>query len=163
MKKLVVMSDTHVRPGVFRRVLNHEKQVDALFFTGDGGRDLEFLETEFPRLAVYQVHGNCDFGSLFPAEGLASFEGVLFFYTHGHNYNVKYELTELARAAAARGADVALFGHTHLPTLEQIDTVTLFNPGSAGAPRFSAPTYGVITVEKGKPPRFEHKQVPPHE
>ena len=65
-------------------------------------------------------------------DGLAAFDGVLIFYTHGHMYGVKYDLDTLADAASARGAEVALFGHTHIPHAETRSKVFLFNPGSCG-------------------------------
>ena len=70
---------------------------------------------------------------------------------------------DLARNAICRGADVALFGHTHCPDLVQLDKVTLFNPGSAAIPRSGRPTYGRITVEEGKAPVFEHLEMPDYE
>ena len=82
---------------------------------------------------------------------------------HGHQFDVKYTYEALARCAAARGADAALFGHTHLPDLVQIGGVTLFTPGSAALPRNSRPTYGRITVEQGKATVFEHLEMPDYE
>ena len=114
-------------------------------------------------MPVYPVHGNCDFGALEPGEGLAAFEGVLFYYVHGHQYNVKYSYDDLAWGAICRGADVALFGHTHCPDLVRLNKVTLFNPGSAALPRTGRPTYGRITVEEGKAPVFEHLEMPDYE
>ena len=61
-------------------------------FLGDGLYDLdtalELRKTPLP-CPVYRVRGNCDVGYPDPAEGLAPFAGVLFFYTHGHHYGVK--------------------------------------------------------------------------
>ena len=90
-------------------------------------------------MKVYAVAGNCDFGALEPLDGLAAFDQVVVFYTHGHMYGVKYNLDTLADAAAARGAEVALFGHTHKPIALQKNGVFLFNrvPAAAATP---APT-----------------------
>ncbi len=162
MKTILVLSDTHGSASAFARVLAKNPAADALIFLGDGWRDLDRVRDALP-LPVYSVAGNCDFGCLDPWEGLAAFEGVLFYYVHGHQYGVKYGVDDLARNAIARGADVALFGHTHCPDLVELGRVTLFNPGSAGMPRVGRPTYGRITVEQGKPPRFEHLQVPDYE
>ena len=64
-------------------------------------RDLEQALTFYPSLRAYAVAGNCDFGALEPLDGLAAFDGVVVFYTHGHMYGVKYDLDTLADAAAA--------------------------------------------------------------
>ena len=57
--------------------------------------------------------------------------------------------------ARITGAKSVVFGHTHEPCLELIDkTVTVMNPGSAGAPRLgNAPSVGIMELEPGIPPR----------
>ena len=115
MTKLLILSDSHGGSDAIARILKAEREnIDALIFLGDGLRDLELALTKYPRLRTYAVAGNCDFGALEPYDGLAAFDQVIVFYTHGHMYGVKYDLDTLADAAAARGAQVALFGHTHI-------------------------------------------------
>lgn len=162
MKTILVLSDTHGSASAFTRVAAKNPKADALIFLGDGCKDLEKVQEQLP-MPVYPVHGNCDFGALEPGEGLVAFEGVLFYYVHGHQYNVKCGYEDLARNAICRGADAALFGHSHCPDLVQLDKVTLFNPGSAALPRTGRPTYGRITVEQGKAPVFEHLEMPDYE
>ena len=65
-----------------------------------------------------------------------------------------------AEAAAARGAEVALFGHTHKPIALQKNGVFLFNPGSCGRCYTGPNTYGVMLLDKGKITSFAHKEVP---
>jgi predicted phosphodiesterase len=50
---------------------------------------------------------------------------------------------------------VIVYGHTHKPLLELVDkTVTVMNPGGAGAPRFGLlPRVGILELEAGIPPR----------
>ncbi len=52
-------------------------------------------------------------------------------------------------------AEIIVYGHTHKPLLELVDkTVTVMNPGSAGAARFGArPSVGIMELEPGIPPR----------
>ena len=158
MTKLLVLSDSHGGRAAIERVLMKEsKSIDALIFLGDGLRDLELALTLYPRLRAYSVAGNCDYGALEPTDGLAAFDGVVIFYTHGHMYGVKYDLDTLADAASARGAEVALFGHTHRRELVRgVGTAaTVFNPGSLR----DGGSYGVITIENGKC-SFTWKRVP---
>ena len=120
MTKLLILSDSHNSRLAIENILAAEADsIDALIFLGDGLRDLEQALTFYPSLRAYAVAGNCDFGALEPLDGLAAFDGVVVFYTHGHMYGVKYDLDTLADAAAARGANVALFGHTHIPVAEE--------------------------------------------
>ncbi len=149
MTKLLILSDSHNSEQAIRRIIKAEPDADALIFLGDGLRDLERALTSTPRLRVYSVAGNCDYGALEPLDGLAAFDRVVIFYTHGHMYGVKYDLDTLAEAAAARGADVALFGHTHSPFAEKRGDVFLFNPGSCGRCYIGPNTYGVMTLAQG--------------
>ena len=111
MTKLLVLSDSHGGRAAIERVLLKENaNIDALVFLGDGLRDLEQALTPYPRLRAYSVAGNCDYGALEPMDGLAAFDQTIVFYTHGHMYGVKYDLDTLTDAAAARGAELALFG-----------------------------------------------------
>ena len=66
----------------------------------------------------------------------------------------------MADAAAARGAEVALFGHTHKPIALQKNGVFLFNPGSCGRCYTGPNTYGVMLLDKGRITSFAHKEVP---
>ena len=160
MTKLLVLSDSHNSSGAVERILHAESDANAVVFLGDGLRDLEDALTLHPKMKVYAVAGNCDFGALEPLDGLAAFDQVVVFYTHGHMYGVKYDLDTLADAAAARGAEVALFGHTHKPIALQKNGVFLFNPGSCGRCYTGPNTYGILTLADGKVVSHEHKEVP---
>lgn len=155
--KLLIVSDTHGDLRALRRAAEREQDAAAVIFLGDGLRDAEGLQDERPALRLYTVCGNCDLAACAPPGALAPFGGVLFYYTHGHLYGVKSGLTELAEAAAARGAQAALFGHTHRPTLEKRGGVLLFNPGALSSRRGEG-NYGIATVQDGAV-RFEHRQL----
>ena len=103
MTKLLILSDSHNSTGAVERILHAESDATAVIFLGDGLRDLEEALTFYPKMKVYAVAGNCDFGALEPLDGLAAFDQVVVFYTHGHMYGVKYDLDTLTDAAAARG------------------------------------------------------------
>ena len=157
MTKLVIVSDIHGAIGRLKRMLEQEPDLDYLIFLGDGERDMSQIKDVVPQRKVYSVRGNCDYLGESPLEGLAAFDGVLFFYTHGHSYRVKYDLDYFTSVVQSRGADVGLFGHTHTPLVmdeEFHDLPTLFNPGSLG---FGA-SYGVILCDKGKV-SFSHRHV----
>ena len=133
MCKILVISDVHGRQRDLRWVLQNET-ADAMFYLGDGLYDLNAaleLRREPVPYPIYRVAGNCDVNYSEPSEGLAPFGGVLFFYTHGHHYGVKMGSERLAECAGERGADVALFGHTHRRELVRgVGTAaTVFNPG----------------------------------
>ncbi len=160
MKKIVIASDSHGSADALRRILRAEPDAHSFIFLGDGYRDLEGLQEEFPAVRFYWVLGNCDWSEQGLAEGLLPLEGLLFFYTHGHEYHVKSSLLSLTYAAQSKGADVALFGHTHQPVQDSMNGVILFNPGSVGRDFRGHPSYGVALCDQGKV-QLEHKEVPP--
>ena len=149
--KLLVFSDTPNSPSRLLDVAGREKGVTALFHLGDGPHDADLLADLYPAIPLYRVRGNCDYASFDPDEGITPFGGVLFYYTHGHLLGVKQDLWQLARRAKKAGAQVALFGHTHLPLCESREGIQLFNPGSLNVPRSGRGSYGVITLQEGKP------------
>ena len=159
MCKILVISDVHGRLRDLRWVLNNET-ADAMFYLGDGLYDLNAvleLRKEPVPYPIYRVAGNCDVNYSEPSEGMAPFGGVLFFYTHGHHYGVKMGSERLAESAGERGADVALFGHTHRRELVRGVgmAATVFNPGSLR----DGGSYGVITIHDGQC-EFSWKRVP---
>ncbi len=155
---LLVISDTHGKEDRLTDVLRRSR-ADGLLFLGDGLRDLSVLPEE---LFCRAVRGNCDFfGRDVPETRLETFGAYRIFMTHGHRYGVKYSPEGVIAAALAADADVALYGHTHLPELHQFaaGTVlcgktlarpfTVMCPGSLGDPRDGAPTFGTLTLRDG--------------
>ena len=51
-------------------------------------------------------------------------------------------------AAKEYGAQVLLFGHTHVPLVDNDGSLLTLNPGAAGDPLH--PTCGVLTIENGE-------------
>ena len=149
--RIAVFSDSH---GVKEPMLAaiEEQKPDVVLHLGDYVRDAEAIAAYFPSLDLRYVRGNCDAYSRSDAEEnlLFNADGVRIFMTHGHRYNVKLGYESLANAAHFSGAQLALFGHTHIPH-EEYDPesgIYLFNPGSIGDHR--RPSYGVLTVEGDK-------------
>lgn len=59
-------------------------------------------------------------------------------------------IEDLKREALARGADVAMFGHTHIPLIEYGDGIVVMNPGSISYPRQEGkrPSYILMDIDK---------------
>ena len=57
--------------------------------------------------------------------------------THGHNQHVERGVDILKYWALQNEADVVLYGHTHVPVVEQSSQMTILNPGSISRPRQS--------------------------
>ncbi len=151
MKKILVLSDLHGTISCAESALKSHPEYDTVFFLGDGIAKIALLQKEYPR-QWHLVRGNCDLSSdgAFPEEALIELEEHRIFLTHGHRYFVKHGEEKLRAAAAARSADIALYGHTHLPAAhyDAASGIHLFNPGSIGAPYDGKFTYGLLTLSK---------------
>ena len=144
--RIMVASDTHGRWGKLSDAVQVQTKAEVVIHLGDGADDLENVRYEYPEKMMIGVAGNCDFMSPLPAFDMITIEGKKIFFTHGHIYNVKYGYERVIEAARQRGADICLFGHTHVPVAEYHDGLYLMNPGSLGHPYDGRPTYGVIEI-----------------
>jgi len=135
--------------------LRLHSDADVVFFLGDGLDDIESLAAEDESKMWVAVRGNCDFsgvfrGKLVPKTEEITVGGYKIVLTHGDLYGVKGTTEQLSALACERGADVVLFGHTHLPYEAYISDAQkphyLFNPGSISS--YNA-TYGIITLDGG--------------
>ena len=150
--RLGVISDTHgmLRPQVF----DVFREVDHILHGGDVGRGdlLVELRTLAPVTAVY---GNCDafdLRSQLAQVAELELDGFSIVVTHGDQFGSP---NPAKLHEAFPHAEVIIFGHTHRPLLDLVDkTVTVMNPGGAGAPRFGIlPSVGILELEAGIPPR----------
>ena len=76
------------------------------------------------------VRGNNDFFSGLPGEEEFMIGGYHIFITHGHGYYVSMGEERLKQEARGRGADIAMYGHTHRPFYEKEKDLITLNPGS---------------------------------
>lgn len=148
--KILIVSDSHGDWRGLQRMVEQE-QPDQVLHLGDLLSDAQKLSFACPDTPVEAVVGNCDgWVARGETERILSYEGVRFFLTHGHGYQVKSTLGYILRAGRQAGADVVLFGHTHKALLEQqSDGMWLVNPGTAGGVHAEA-AYAVAQVEAGK-------------
>ena len=149
MKKILVLSDTHNNRINIDRALKKFNDYDSIIHLGDHTKDADYIKT-LTHKKVYSVRGNCDLYSTSPKEIVVNAEGVKILAVHGHKQGVKMSLLRLGLHAAENQADIALFGHTHIPTEELFQNVILFNPGSLGEPRGRRPSVGIITIDGNK-------------
>ena len=145
--KILVLSDSHGSVGSMERAAALVRP-DAIIHLGDCWRDAEELHERCPRIPLEQVPGNCDFGRFEAQERLLFFEDKRVLIAHGHTMHVKYGLLSAQYRAQEMGADILLFGHTHVPLVENGGTLMLLNPGSIGDR--AHPTYGVLEWRNGQ-------------
>lgn len=146
--KILVFSDSHGRVSGMLDAVEREKP-DAIFHLGDLADDGEQVRFAYPNIPFYAVEGNCDRFSRGDFEGVARLAGKTIFYLHGHTKGVKVNTDRAVLTAFDLGADILLYGHTHRPDVQRVDTLLVVNPGAAMNGRAAALEWrdgGEITV-----------------
>lgn len=141
--RIVVFSDSHRRvSNVLKIIERHKDNADLFIFLGDGNNDVDEALMMYPDIKIERVSGNCDFSSAYPSSKIIEFGGKRLLITHGHPYYVKHNLYNIEREAQSVKADICLFGHTHIPYIENIGGIRYMNPGAT-----EDGSYGVIDIE----------------
>ena len=149
--KILVFSDTHGKTRFMNEVLKTAR-CDLVLHLGDCTADCDELRILRRDIAVYQVAGNNLYDSLsgIQKEYFFKVENKGIYMAHGHHHNVYRGFERICSAARRYGADLALFGHTHIAATGESEDVLFMNPGSASFPRdASPPSYGEINIEGG--------------
>lgn len=144
--RILVLSDCHNRLSGAKDALDRESDATAVFYLGDGLDAMRTLLKDYPNLRLYAVAGNCDRCMDEPLYGIEKIGGHTIFYTHGHLYGVKSGTERLLEISRNLGADLCLYGHTHIPDIDYRGGVILLNPGSVSLGRTSKNTYAVIDI-----------------
>lgn len=146
--KVLVVSDSHGRHDLLRKAIGQEAPIDMLIHAGDVEGDLDRILGPKREYEIHAVAGNMDWGTPDKSEDLFDMGGHKVFLTHGHRRGVSYTLANLRETAEEYGADVAIYGHTHMPALDVQNDITLLNPGSVSKPRQAGlkKTYAVIMI-----------------
>lgn len=148
--KILVLSDSHSTLSFMRRCIDAVKP-DLMIHLGDHFDDGVAMKEEYPGIPVYQVPGNCDRYRCPPDQPeilIPRIGGVTVYMTHGHCHKVKIYLGALLRDARASKAQIALYGHTHVPDCHQEeDGLWVLNPGSCG---YFGGSAGLLEIEDGR-------------
>ena len=131
MVRLGVISDSHQSAFWAERYLDlaNKRGYDAVVFLGDGESEAKWLKRRL-KMPFEYVAGNCDWSSKAPREIFLHFAGHTIMATHGHMHDVKWQMDSLSYYAEAHGADIVLYGHTHIPKAEFVGPVLTVNPGA---------------------------------
>lgn len=147
--KIAVISDTHKHRYSLNQVTKLIQDTDMAIHLGDNVEDLQVIKDNY-KGKIIGVRGNCDFTSFTPAERFEEVEGKKILITHGHKYDVKYSLLKLKYRAKELGADIVLFGHTHICAEIYEEGIWFINPGSAALPKDSCKSIAVIEIIDNK-------------
>lgn len=126
--KILVMSDSHGVMSYMEHIIKNEKP-DIAIHLGDCVDDAERLGRAFPELRLFSVKGNNDWTNE-PLEIVYETDFGKMYMCHGHRLGVKSGLSNLVYTAKSKGCSIALYGHTHIARIDEIDGVTVVNPGA---------------------------------
>lgn len=140
-----VISDTHRQNKYIKRALDKLSGCDFIIHLGDNTSDVQEIE-KYYNGKIISVKGNCDYAEDILSERIEVLGDKKIFITHGHNYNVKTTLENLKYKAMEVGADIALFGHTHIAITLFEEGIWFINPGSAGMARNGKNSIGLIEI-----------------
>lgn len=144
-----VISDTHRYVWTIEKTIDKMHDADMIIHLGDNVQDVFEIEKYFKRKIIY-VKGNCDFSSEVPNEIIETIEGIKFLITHGHRYEVKYDISRLKERAQEVGADIVLYGHTHVSLISYEDGIWFINPGSPSISRDGFNSVAIVEIKNGK-------------
>jgi len=139
------MSDSHGFKKYIHEAVESESP-DMILHLGDNKKDCDDLGSLYSEIPIRCVKGNCDRFSPGLETDEFTLEGKRFLMTHGHLYGVKTGKESILNSAFSRGADVLLFGHTHIPYCSDYENLIAVNPGSLGSAEKS---YAVLFIKNG--------------
>ncbi|MBZ0157883.1 MAG: metallophosphatase family protein [Alphaproteobacteria bacterium] len=140
--RLGAISDTHglVRPEAVKAL----QGVSHILHAGDIGKP-EVLESLRAIAPVTAVRGNVDRGPwayALPVTEVVELGGMSLYILHN--------IQELDLDPAAAGFRAVIYGHSHMPAIEERNGVLFLNPGSAGPRRFRLPvSLALLRVKEG--------------
>lgn len=147
--KILIVSDSHGRNLHLNRVMEKENDVDLMIHLGDLEGTEDYLEDIAP-CPVYMVAGNNDYFSQIDREKIVDIGPYKAFITHGHRYGVHSGTETIKKVGKELGVDMVMFGHTHVPVIDDSTDVLAINPGSISYPRQEdkIPTYAIMNIDE---------------
>ena len=145
MKKILVVSDTHMDNDTFSLITARHRDCDYFVHCGDSS-----LPYNDPLLNGYiTVIGNHDDDPHYDQNRFFKVEDQRIFVTHGHLYDVYLSYDKLYHKAKQMNCSLVLHGHTHIPHLQTINGITFINPGSVMFNRshYGYGTYALVFID----------------
>lgn len=131
---IYILSDTHGHVDGFLDKLDEIGRPDRIFFLGDCVEDGELIRDRLD-IDTTIVRGNNDYhNKIYRDEEVVIIEDYKILLTHGHLYDVNFDISNIYYRAEELGCDIVFFGHTHRP-LKVNDRLLILNPGSVSYPR----------------------------
>lgn len=144
--RIGVVSDSHGDLYMLEKAIAKMGEVECIIHLGDHYRDMIKVNNKFNNV-IHYVPGNNDYIGNGSGDKLLALNGKRLFVTHGHKYGVYFGLMNLAFKAEEEKADIVLFGHTHVYSVDYERNVFYLNPGSVSRPRDKFPSAAVLVID----------------
>ena len=148
--KIGIISDTHIpvsASAIPGKVIEYFSGTDLILHTGDFV-DLAVLE-ELKRIScVEAVHGNMDppeVKQILPRKKTIQVGSFKIGLIHGSGSPLGL-MERIAEEFSGERLDAIVFGHSHSPYQQIVDSVLFFNPGSPTDGLDSVNTFGLIEI-----------------
>ncbi len=143
--KILVFSDVHGNQEQFKDLLSTHEDAQYVISLGDSELKHHVLQHH----DIIAVKGNYPFDAGIGYKHVCKIDGWVFLLTHGHKERIKHGYETLYYAMLEAEADVAFYGHTHIPDFKHISGKYIINPGAVHRPRTpQGPSYLVLDLEK---------------
>lgn len=153
--RIIAASDTHGRND--RLLMLEEAYPDADLYIHAG--DFEDNPARYPKW--FGVKGNMDWifdPDILPLERIVDKDGLKIYLTHSNQFSPIEREEQIARRARQLGCNLAVYGHTHVPKVKQVEEFTCINPGSLSSGRGGKPAgFSVIDVEVKTKAKTKHE------
>lgn len=142
--RIAVLSDTHGNHPLAVKILQRLPPLNTILHLGDNIEDADCIERELCH-PVTKIAGNCDIDAVGARELLLTSNGRRLFLTHGDLYGVKSGIDRLYRRVSGENINVVLYGHTHIPSILEVNNILFVNPGSLGQ-KTRNPSIALLTI-----------------
>ena len=127
--KILILSDSHL----INDWTKLKSKYDIVIHAGDHQMSKEWILYN----TDYHVDGNNDWGD--KNKNIFEIEGIKFCLIHGDEHHIKNKNNwsdSLLELAKKENVNVLIYGHTHIPSIKEVDNIIFINPGSISKPRF---------------------------
>ena len=146
--KILILADSHGFWETIYKIALREKP-NVILHAGDGQGALErlaaLLAEDLPHCVLHGVRGNCDRDDrVTPTNLLVELGGLRIYMIHGHLFpELRFGLlTNAAAFAKKQGADLLVYGHSHVQKDTVAGDLRCVNPGAAYQDRYAVLVIG---------------------
>lgn len=134
-QRVLVFGDTHIpsrRDSIPQTFYDHIEKTsyNLALITGDLVREVDMYSALPPLPRCFIVVGNMDYGSQYNFHEQIQLDEFNLLLLHGTQLRPRGSISELWEITQEVGADVAVHGHTHKPSIDLYKDRLFLNPGT---------------------------------